>query len=128
MTSEKVALCLGHSDIRTTESIFAWILTKSSGGASGHSARTAPWTIQGARRADRLSVGERIPIFGVCNVGRLAVVTKDPGPAPTRRHCYHAGPHERSSLPRSIWVGGSSRRASIALSCYGVAVGRWWGH
>ena len=53
----KVALWLGHADIRTTEIICVSMLREAGGGRGGRSARAAAWAVQGPRRIDRLSVG-----------------------------------------------------------------------
>jgi site-specific recombinase XerD len=96
---------------------------KARGGGSGHSARVAPRTVQGARRADRLSVGGRISIFGVRDVGQPTVTTKYLGSTPTRRHDYAIHMSSRAFSVRS----GSRDQAAMlrsrrCCSCCGVAV------
>src|SRR5215831_2207616 len=49
---------------------------KTGGRGSGHSAGTAPRTVQGTRRADCLAVGESTSVFRVSEVGQPIVTTK----------------------------------------------------
>jgi hypothetical protein len=62
---------------------------KARGGGSSHSTCVAPRAIQGARRADRLSVGGRISIFGVSERRQAAYRREEiPRINSDRRHDY----------------------------------------
>jgi integrase/recombinase XerD len=73
----KVALWLGHADIRTTEVYLRMDPSeKARGSGSGRSARAAPRSVQGAGCIDRLFVGERIYVRHDVRLHYHATVTR----------------------------------------------------